>query len=484
MARTHDLLILSPIKGSNLLCAMDDSQFLTASLRSLPWGRSVTRTLAATINAVEPGEAINRYLKGETGLNFRESGSFLSIGAKAFPLPRNRKVTIVGAGKAGAPMVEAAVHALGEKNVRGVVIVKEGYAGSLDEVGEVSILEAGHPIPDERGVRAAEKVVELLQACQPEDLVLCLLSGGGSALLISPVDGVSLQDLQALTGLLLGCGASIDEINTLRKHLEKLKGGRLVHLAHPAQVAALILSDVVGDPLEVIASGPTVPDPTTFEDALAILDRYNLLDQVPIPIRQHLFYGRDGLVPETPKPGDPVFEKVQNMIVGSNALAAEAALERAQREGFKGMLLTTFLQGEAREAGRLLGALARQIAADGRPLPRPACIVLGGETTVTLKEPGKGGRNQELALGAVGDLDGIPNIALVTLATDGGDGPTDAAGAVVTGETLQRARQFSMDPWVYLKHNDAYSFFEPLGDLIKTGPTQTNVNDLAFIFAY
>ena len=246
----------------------------------------------------------------------------------------------------------------------------------------------------------------------------------------------------------------------------------------------MILSDVVGDPLDVIASGPTVPDPTTYNDSLKILERYGIVERVPGAVARHLKRGKDGELPETPKLGDPIFEKVHNFVIGSNLQAAEAALKQAESEGFNVLLLSTYLQGEARGAGRTLAAIARQIAADERPLPRPACLVVGGETTVTLQGRGKGGRNQELALGAVAELAGLSQLALVTMATDGGDGPTDAAGAVVTGETLDRACQAGLDPAEYLARNDSYHFFEPLGDLLKPGPTQTNVNDLAFLFAF
>jgi hydroxypyruvate reductase len=463
---------------------MEPSRLLTPSLRSNPWGESVARILAAALREAEPGAAVTKYLKIQPVDNALGKHSILSIGNREYPLDEIRQIYIVGAGKAGAPMTEAAVKILGDRVNRGVAIVKEGYAGGVPKIGNISIREAGHPVPDERGLRAAREVFELLQDSQSEDLVLCLISGGGSALLVSPVESVSLNDLQLMTEILLGSGASINEINTLRKHLEKLKGGQLARLASPAQVATLILSDVVGDPLEVIASGPTLPDPTTYRDSLAILDRYGIMERVPGEISSHLIRGQSGEFPETPKADDPVFDSVHNFVIGSNLQAAEAALKQAEFEGFNTLLLSTYLQGEAREAGRALGAIARQIAADGRPLPRPACLVVGGETTVTIKGKGKGGRNQELALGAVHDLAGLTQVVLLTLATDGGDGPTDAAGAVATGETLERARQAGLDPVDFLAHNDAYNFFEPLGDLLKPGPTKTNVNDLAFIFAF
>jgi glycerate 2-kinase len=287
--------------------------------------------------------------------------------------------------------------------------------------------------------------------------------------------GLSLEDMQALTSVLLTCGARIDEINTLRRHLDRVKGGGVARLANGATVVSLILSDVVGNPLEAIASGPTAPDPTTCAEALSILEEYHLEGKVPPAIFHSLTH-------ETPKPGDPLFEKVQNVLAGSNLLAAQAALKQAQGEGFHPYLLRTDLQGEARQVAFELATLLRQAWQSGDPARRPACIVAGGETTVTLRGDGKGGRNTELALAAVSELAGFPGGMLVTLATDGEDGPTEAAGAVVTGETFRRARALGLDPAVYLERNDSYSFFEALDDLVKIGSTGTNVNDLTFLF--
>ena len=418
----------------------------------------------------------------------RRDGAALEIGWQAYNLGQIRRVLLVGAGKAGAPMAQAAAAILGEHLSQGLVIVKEGYTDQSNQLPPYTVIEAGHPVPDERGVQGAQRIRELLGQAQADDLVICLISGGGSALLVSPVEGVSLADLQDLTGALLGCGASINEINTLRKHLEQLKGGGLARLAAPAQVAALALSDVIGDPLEVIASGPTSPDPSTFQEAMDILQGYGLLEKAPPGVLAHLRRGLAGAVSETPKAEDKIFANVHNVIIGSNRQAAQAALEMAQSVGYNTLLLTTRLQGEARQAGRFLAAIARQTAVSGQPLSKPACLITGGETTVTLSSSAAqggslGGRNQELALGAASDLAGLPGVLLVTLATDGGDGPTDAAGAAVTGETLQRARQLGLDPQDFLERNDAYHFFERLGDLLKTGPTNTNVNDLTFIFA-
>ena len=450
-------------------------RFLTTSLRTHPGGAAVARVMAAAIRAVDPEQAVRRHLRRE--------GDCVWVDERAYDLAAFERVWLVGAGKAGLPMARAAVDVLGERISGGVVIVKEGYAGAgRAAAGHRPVVQAGHPLPDERGVQATRHLISVLEAAGPRDWVLCLLSGGGSALLTAPAPGVSLADLQGLTAALLACGASIQEINALRKHVDTIKGGGLARMAAPAQVTALILSDVVGDPLDVIASGPTVPDTSTFADAWDILRRYDILDQTPPAVRARLEQGLRGTLPETPKPGDPLFERVQNHIVCSNYQAAQAGLAQAAAEGWQTLLLTTFLQGEARQVGRMLGAIARQAARTGQPLARPFCLVAGGETTVTLRGDGLGGRNQELALGAVGELDGLPDVILAALATDGGDGPTDAAGAVVTGETLARARAAGLAPQDFLARNDAYHFFAPLGDLLLPGPTLTNVNDLTFLF--
>jgi len=455
---------------------MNPERLLTATLRELPHGAAVARILAAAIAAVEPGAAVRRFLRRE--------GETLVAGDVAYDLGAFDRVWIIGAGKAGAPMAVAAAEIVGERLTGGMVVVKEGHLTANHVAAlqpQVELLEAGHPLPDARGVAAGERIATLLTQMGERDLVLALISGGGSALLTRPAPGISLDDMQKLTGVLLACGASINEINTLRRHLDTLKGGGLARLAAPATVITLVLSDVVGDPLDVIASGPTVADPTTFANALNVLERYNVLDQTPVAIRRRLESGVRGEIAETPKPGDPALARVGNLIIGSNRLAAEAALAAAQREGFNALILTTFLQGEARVVGRVLAAIAREIADNNRPIGRPACVIAGGETTVTLRGDGRGGRNQELALAAVADLAAAPGALLVALATDGGDGPTDAAGAVVSTTTYQRARDLGLDVAAALARNDSYPFFDALGDLLRPGSTHTNVNDLALV---
>jgi hydroxypyruvate reductase len=283
---------------------------------------------------------------------------------------------------------------------------------------------------------------------------------------------------------MLACGATIQEINCIRKHLDLVKGGQLARLAAPSRMISLILSDVIGDPLDIIASGPTVPDPSTYRDALEIVKKYKLIKLVPAPVISHLERGASGILPETPKANDPAFNNAHNLIIGNNRKAAEAAVQHGRNEGFHVLLLTNYLQGEAYQVGRIIASIALQLGLTKEPIPRPACIVLGGETTVTLTGRGLGGRNQELALGCVEMLAGLKQVLVISLASDGGDGPTDAAGAVITGETYDTAIKKGMQPAKFQIENDSYNFFNQLSDLIKTGPTQTNVNDLIFIFAY
>jgi glycerate 2-kinase len=454
---------------------MDPDRLLTQSLRQAPWGKTAARVLAAALDAADPARAVSAHL--------RRDGSLLTVGERTYGLDEIENVYLVGAGKAGAPMAAAAAAILGDRLTRGLVIVKEGHR--LPPPPRLEILEAAHPLPDPRGADASHRLIRLLENTTPRDLVIVLISGGGSALLTAPAHGIPLEHLQQLTASLLACGADIQQINTLRKHLDTVKGGGLARFASPAQTLTLILSDVVGDPLDVIASGPTVPDPSTYEQAWEILTRYRLESSTPAPILERLQQGRQGGIEETPKPGDPLFEHVHNLLVGSNRQAAQAAVSQAQSEGLRTLLLTTSLTGEARTAGRTLAALAQQVhRAPGRALQPPLCLVCGGETTVTLHGDGLGGRNQELALAAVRGLAGLENTALVALATDGGDGPTNAAGAVATGDSLARAGALGLIPEDNLARSDSYHFFEPLGDLLTPGPTLTNVNDLTFLFFF
>lgn len=448
----------------------------TATLENIPQGDQVREVLEVALQAADPYQAVQRVL--------HSSGNLLKIGEQTYPLANFRHIWVVGAGKAAYPMALAIEDTLGNYLTDGLIITKEGYLPPLPALRRIRIFEAGHPLPDVRGVEATRQMLCLLDNATADDLVLCLISGGGSALMTAPAEGITLNDLQQLTTNLLRCGATIAQINTLRKHLDQVKGGGLVQRAAPAHLCALILSDVVGDPLDIIASGPTIPDSSTFQEAWQVLELFSLLEEVPESIRSHLMRGLRGEIAETLKPNNPHFQNVQNVLVASNIQAAKAAAQRAQAFGFNTLLLTTYLQGEARQAGLLLAAIARQIHASAEPISRPACLITGGETTVTVRGSGKGGRNQELVLGALEGLAEVPRSLLISLATDGGDGPTDAAGAVASDATLPRARSLGLDPQDFLKRNDAYHFFEALGDLLKTGPTQTNVNDLQFLFVF
>jgi len=313
------------------------------------------------------------------------------------------------------------------------------------------------------------------------DLVLFLLSGGGSALLPLPVEGISLKEKQELTQLLLDCGADIKEINTVRKHISQLKGGWLARWAYPSTVITLILSDVVGNPLEMIASGPMVPDPSTFEEAWQVIEKYDLSEKVPPSIKNHLLQGKEKRVEETPKPGEEIFERVFNLIIGSNILALQGAEKEAQKFGFHSLILSSSIIGDTREVARFHGAIAREVVSTDHPIPKPACILSGGETTVTLHGNGLGGRNQEFCLAGSFEIEGLEKVVLLSGGTDGTDGPTDAAGAISDHTTLQRARAMGLDPKAYLRNNDSYHFFKQLGDLLITGPTRTNVMDVRII---
>lgn len=419
------------------------------------------------LNAVDPEEAVRRHV--------RLQGNELVIGRQSYDVNRFERLLVVGAGKGTAPMAKALEDILGDHLTEGWIIVKYAHGMPLEKT---QIFEAGHPIPDEAGLRATEILLENLQGCTEKDLVLCALSGGGSALLTAPDHPVDLQAKQKTTGLLLECGATIDEVNCIRKHLSRIKGGKLAQTAFPAPCVSLILSDVVGDALDVIASGPTVPDSTTFADCLETIRRYGIGDRLPQTVLQVLRDGAAGIRPETPKAEDPALATVQNVIVGNNRAALLAAERKAQEFGYATLILSSCLQGEAREVAKVVAAVGKEIVTSNHPLPPPACILAGGETTVTVLGSGKGGRNQELALAGAVALDGCDRIGLLSAGTDGTDGPTDAAGAFADGTTCKRARIRGLNSQAFLAVNNAYSFFATLGDLFLTGPTRTNVMDM------
>lgn len=484
----------------------------------------------AAVAAVDPERLVRDHLAARSDL----------ASSRSPPSP----IHLVAVGKAAAGMARAATTVLGNRITRGVLILPAGQDTSAPPLPPtlrtLSTYNGGHPVPNQAGVEGAQAILDLATTLTANDLLLCLISGGGSALMTLPPDGVSLADLQATTRALLAAGATINELNAVRKHLDRLKGGRLARAAHPARVLALVLSDVVGDPLDVIASGPVSADPTTFADAVGVLERHGLwqrrgprqFDRLPAAVRAHLERGlaetHEAIEPgttatdESPGPGDPCFETVEAHIVGSNRMAAEAARVEAERRGYATTILSTLVTGEAREVGRVLAAVAAEVALRARPLAPPACLITAGETTVTVTGQGKGGRNQEVALGAAIALDELlprsgreqptqagqargeerttdateflsrsslapgaaeahPDILIASLGTDGIDGPTDAAGALATPDTVPRAREHHLDLRHALADNDAYQVFQALGDLIITGTTGTNVMDLQLV---
>ncbi|MBK5290974.1 MAG: glycerate kinase [Acidobacteriia bacterium] len=420
----------------------------------------------SALKAADPVEAVLRFL--------RRDGETLIAGARRYRLDDFDRIYVIGAGKASAAMAQGVEKVLGSRITDGLLNVKYGHGAPLKRV---ALNECGHPVPDQAGVDGARRIGEIARQATARDLVICLISGGASALTPSPVAGITLAEKQLTTKLLLDCGAPIQEINTVRKHISAFKGGQLARMAAPAALISLMLSDVIGDSLDAIGSGPTVPDHSTFADALAVLDKYRLRARVPSSVRQRIEKA-DG---ETPKPGDAVFRRTQNLVVGSNRLAVDAAAHKARQLGYKTMVLSTFIEGETKDVARMHAAIAKEIATSGRPLRRPACIITGGETTVTIRGNGLGGRNQEFVLAAAIDIAAMPGVVVLSGGTDGTDGPTGAAGAIADGQTLLRAAQAGLDAHAFLARNDSYHFFDPLADLIKTGPTRTNVNDVRLI---
>lgn len=423
------------------------------------------------VAAVDPHEAVRRHV--------RRVDHRLIVHGKEYNLDRFENVAIVGGGKASGAMAETLEEILGEYLTTGFVNVLKENRGVKTK--KVKLNPAGHPLPDEKGLKGSKLMVELCKSVGKKGLIFLLISGGGSALLPYPADGISLEDKQKVTDALLMSGATINEINAVRKHLSFIKGGQFLRYVNSSEVISLIISDVVGDPLDVIASGPTVPDPTTYPDAVRILQRYKLWTAIPENVRSHLQKGVKGGIPETPKVGDKIFRKVNNVIVGSNRVAIAASYEKAKQLGYNALFFSSYLEGEARHVGTALASLLQEIDASNNPVSKPAAIIAGGETTVTVTGTGKGGRNQELVLSASMKISGLPGVAIISIGTDGIDGPTDAAGAIADGKTLLRARDMNLDALRFLDDNNAYRFFENLKDLIITGPTGTNVNDLTVL---
>ena len=436
-------------------------QIPSSSIRPL-----LRKLIVRGLDAVNARKAVGRAVS--------RNGEELVIGRRRYNLSRYERVLVLGAGKATASMAQAVEQRLGSRLQGGFVVVKHGH---IVPTKRIVVAEAGHPVPDRSGQRAAARLCAMTAELGRRDLLIVLLSGGASSLLPAPVAGVTLADKQRTTQELLRCGASIREINTVRKHLSRIKGGRLAELTE-ATVVTIILSDVLGDDLSAIASGPTAPDPTTYQDAVAILKRHRIWQSVPQRVRRHLNCGCRGLEGETPKPGSSLFRRVYHCIVGNNAAAVTAVIRAAREAGLRTLVHSPALTGVARDEGQRFGALARAIAREGKPLQRPCCVVAGGETTVTVTGKGRGGRAQEFAAAAALEIAGLDKVWVVAIGTDGTDGPTDAAGAVIDGTTVARAKRVSVDLKAALKRHNIYPALKRLHQLIVTGPTGTNVNDL------
>lgn len=419
------------------------------------------------ISAADPQKAVKGSLFLKDDLLILSDGTSLNLTGKIY---------VVGAGKASGGMALALEEILGEKIAGGVVSVPEEIVDKY-KLQRIKLLGATHPRASVKSVEAGRRVLETVSNLSSDDLVIAVFSGGGSALLEYPVEGVTIDEIGDISIRLMKRGADIFELNTVRKHLSKIKGGWLARHVQPARLLALMISDVVGDRMDVIASGPTVPDPTTFKDAYDVLVKYKVWDEAPQPIRDYVSMGIQGAVPETPKPGDPVFSRVINRIVASNMLSLRAMAEKAKSLGYTPLILTSMLEGEAREVGKVVASVVKEVRKTGTPVKPPAVLLLGGETTVTVKGNGLGGRNQEMALSIAISLKGIDRVAVACLGSDGRDGPTDAAGAVVDGETYNKSLSLGLKPEDFLSDNNSYEFFKKVGGHIRTGYTGTNVND-------
>lgn len=434
--------------------------------------RDALAIFKASLDAALPARGIQRLL--------RLDGDSLHAGPYLYDLSRYQNIRVIGAGKASAAMAHALEKLLDRRISGGLVNTKYEHLAKLKRV---ELHEAGHPVPDDAGIEGARRIAQIARDAGPDDLLIALISGGASALLPLPAEPVTLAEKQAATKLLLACGATIHEINAVRKHISAIKGGQLARLAAPATLLALLLSDVIGDPLDTIGSGPAAPDDSTFEHAWTVFQKYGITAQLPASVRNRIDAGRRGEIPDTPKIGDPCFRKTRNLIVGSNRLAVDAAAAKARELGYRPVVLSTLIEGETREIAAMHCAIAREAILSGRPAKPPVCFISGGETTVTLRGDGKGGRNMEFALAAALALDGIPGILAFSAGTDGTDGPTDAAGAFATGTTAARARAAGLHPQQTLARNDSYPFFQKLDSLVITGPTGTNVMDVRLLLA-
>lgn len=420
----------------------------------------------AGINRVIPEQLITKMmaLKNEK----------LQVGNLRFHLKKINKIYVIGAGKASALMAEEVEKILGDRVIEGHIVVKYGYSCKLKYI---RVTEAGHPVPESNGFEATRAILNIAARAGHNDLVICLLSGGGSALLADFPEGSSPEEVIRVNNLLINSGASINEINTVRKHLSLVKGGQLAKVVYPATLLSLVLSDVIGDPLDAIASGPTTPDPTNFSQALSILEKYNILQSVPEGALKFLYEGENGIRPETPKQGDPVFEKTFNLIIGTNRLALEACKEKAEELKLNPYIIDDKVQGSSSDVAEFIVKTSLKYKND-KNVSKPVCLLFGGEPTLKMTGKGLGGRNQHLALLCGIMVQNYPGITLLSAGTDGTDGPTDAAGSVVDSETVSSAIAKKIDPEKYLKEFDSYNFFKKTGGHIITGPTMTNVMDI------
>jgi hydroxypyruvate reductase len=427
------------------------------------------------IQAVNPATAVNTHVKRKKDrlIVYSHGKQF-----KEFNLNKFNRIIVVGAGKATASMAREMEKILGDRIDAGCICVKYGYT---DTLAKIEIIEASHPVPDANGMTGARKIMELMRVTREDDLVISLISGGGSALLPFPPDTITLEEKQTTTSLLINSGAGIHEVNMVRKHLSRVKGGNMAKAAHRATVVNLMISDVVGDNMDVIASGPFVPDNSSYRDALDVLDRYGLTEKVPQSVSERIRSGARGDLEENPGPGSPIFRNVTNSIIASNIIALEAAKDEAIKLGYNSIILSSLIEGDTKEAAFWHSSIAREITVSSNPAPVPACIISGGETTVVVTGEGLGGRNMEFAMHAALFIDGLETVTVASIGTDGTDGPTDAAGAVIDGSTARLAREKGIDVFKYIKNNDSYHFHKKLGNLVITGPTNTNVMDVRII---
>jgi glycerate 2-kinase len=453
---------------------MVKNRFIPSSFYSVSHFQDISLIIQAALEAVDPIKSIER------GVQLNDVQIFINgIGRKK----NGGSIFACGAGKASAGMATGLLNILGERITSGFVITKKLPGDFLElKKHQISIFLGDHPVPGNNSVNATKQLITFLQICSPQDLVICLISGGASALMVAPVIGISLENIRSITRILLACGATINEINSVRKHLDRVKGGGLIRMVNGARIFSLIMSDVVGDPISVIASGPTSPDPSTFFDAWQVFEKYRIVDQIPADITHVIKDGMDGKLPETLKENAPVFRRTSNHIIANNTMAVDQAVQKAREFGYESEALGAPLTGEARDVGKMLAEMVCEISKGKSIGGKGKIFISGGETTVTKSGDGLGGRNLEVALGAVRPMDGVNNAAIITFATDGEDGPTDAAGAIVTGDTYRDGLKLGIQPESFLASNDSYHYFNRLDSLIKTGSTGTNVMDLAFLY--